>query len=193
MTSDQSEETLSLDLNETTEFEPPHRRPGRSQLVLIAACVALAAFLVGITAGILTRPAADEVVVASKAVGPEGGVVRFDDGEISIPEGALADGEQIVVRRSAFTERIKVSSGSTDLAIPPGGVVAHRFEPAGLAFEKPVRITLRLEERTTNAAAFARRGNDIVLLSGTLDVDRRALVVEVDDFTFAQSSSEDEK
>jgi hypothetical protein len=76
--------------DETTHLPSRPSTFGPSQLALTFLAVALATFLVGIALGVGTRQKADEAVLASERIGPRGGTVRFNGGEIRFPRRALS-------------------------------------------------------------------------------------------------------
>jgi hypothetical protein len=166
-----------------------HLRPG--YLALVFCTVAAAGLLVGIGIAAASRPKAPAPggVNAEQIVGPSGGTIRFDDGQLEIPPDALAQPTRIVIRRSSFTDRIRVlpPAGGTEV-FDPGGLSAYAFEPKNAAFHRPVQIVFRLPAGDRNGTAFARSGNDIVILGGTVDPDRETVTITIDNFRFDRST-----
>jgi hypothetical protein len=168
----------------------PNVRP--TYLALLFCAVAAAGFLIGIAVAAASRPEAPAigVVDAEQIVGPSGGTIRFADGQVEIPPDALAQPTRIVVRRSSFTDRVRVlpPAGSPEV-FEPGGLSAYSFEPANVVFHRPVQIVFRLPAGDRNGTAFARSGNDIVILGGTVDPDRETVTIAVRDLRFAKGSA----
>jgi len=155
-------------------------------------CVmAAAGFLLGIAAAAATRPQPKTVgtINAQDTVGPTGGTIRFDDGQLEIPPGALAQPTVIVIRRSAFADRVRVMppAGSPEV-FDPGGLDAYTFMPRNIRFKRSVRIVFRLPVGAHNGTAFERNGNDIVILGGSVDPDRETVTITARDFRFGGRS-----
>ena len=165
-----------------------HVRPG--YLALVFCAVAAAGFLIGIGVAAASRPkpATPGDVNVQQVIGPSGGTIRFDDGQLQIPQDALAQPTRIVIRRSSFTDRIRVlpPAGSPEV-FDPGGLAAYAFEPTNVVFHRRVQIVFRLPAGDRNGTAFARSGSDIVILGGTVDPDRETVTISVDDFRFGRS------
>jgi hypothetical protein len=180
--------------HDTVEATRPAARDGTrpSQLALIFLAVGAACFLVGIAVASVTRPSAVDPVLQSQDVGPSGGTVRFEGGELRVPEGALSQAITVVVRRSVVDRRVRIDPGGGEetLVFEPGRLVAYGFEPAGVTFAKSVTITFRLPAGALNGTAFARRADtgSIVLLRGTVDGDRGTATTKVRDFGFRGTS-----
>jgi hypothetical protein len=170
----------------TDEFsKPPESPPGRPvYLALIFCAVAAGAFLIGIGLATATRTTSDESTVAAQTVGPAGGTVRFEGGELRVPEGAVSEPTRFVVRRSLVRDRVRVRADADPIVVEPGRLIAYSFAPVDITFTKKVRITFRLPSGARNGSAFARTGNEIVLLAGTIDQARETATVEVRDFKF---------
>jgi hypothetical protein len=172
--------------DETIVFEPPPRlRP--TYITLVFCVVAAAGFLAGIgfAAGSREAPRKPGRIVIEERVGPSGGVFRFDDGQLEIPEDALAEPVRIVVRRSTFTDRVRVApAAGTSQVYDAGDLDAYSFEPVSVAFLRPVRIVFRLPSGARNGTIFARTGDAVVLLGGTVDPDRETTTITVRDFRF---------
>jgi len=170
----------------TDEFNKPLTSPpGRpAYLALIFCAVAAGAFLLGIGLATATRTASDESTVAAQTVGPAGGTVRFEGGDLRVPEGAVSEPTRFVVRRSLVRDRVRVRADDEALVVEPGRLVSYSFAPVDVTFAKPVQITFRLPSGARNGSAFARTGNEIVLLAGTVDQARGTATVEVRDFKF---------
>ncbi len=162
-----------------------HGRPG--YLALVFCAVAAAGFLVGIgvAAGFRPTPRTPGDINAQQIVGPSGGTIRFDDGQLEIPQDALAQPTHIVIRRSSFTDRVRVlpPAGSPEV-FDPGGLAAYTFGPTSVDFHRPVQIVFRLPAGDRNGTAFARNGSDIVILGGSVDADRETVTIAVNDFRF---------
>ncbi len=183
--------TVAFDNTPTTRIDLPDPRR-TSQLVLIVLAVAAGGFLAGIgTASVVPR-SDNDTALASQPVGPSGGIVRFDGGEIRIPGGALTQQHTIAVYRSVVGRRVRVDPGGKADAIvfEPGRLVAYRFEPADITFSQSVQIAFRLPVGAENGTLFARgsRGG-IVLLEGKIDADRGTATTVVRDFRFGGAAS----
>ncbi len=165
----------------TTQLPIAQRSFATQQIALVFCAVAAASFLLGIAIATSTRPKSDQTVVASEDVGPSGKTVRFDGGEVRIPDGAVTRNVRIVVRRSTVTDRIRVEGAGV---VQPGSLVAYSFEPTDLTFREPVEITFRLSGGARNAAVFARRDSTVVLLTGSVDADDGTATAVVSDFRF---------
>jgi hypothetical protein len=153
-------------------------------LALIFCAVAAGAFLVGIGLATATRTTSDETTVAAQTVGPAGGTVRFEGGDLRVPEGAVSEPTRFVVRRSLVRDRVRVRAEDDPIVVEPGRLVAYSFAPVNISFAEPVQITFRLPAGARNGSVFARTGNEIVLLAGTIDQAREAATVDVRDFKF---------
>lgn len=154
-----------------------------SRIAMLFIAVAAAAFLIGIAVATATRPVLREDIVGQGTVGPSGGTVRFDGGEIRVPAGALTHEIEIVVHRSSYDDEVKVTTDHP-VVFQPGTLSAYRFDPEDVTFQRPVEVLFRLPDEATNGTPFARRGKSIVLLSGRVDPNRRTTMTEVNDFRF---------
>ncbi len=171
---------------ETLVFDPPPRLSA-TYIALVFCVVAAAGFLVGIAVGATSRNPPRRVgdVVAQDRVGPSGGVIRFDAGQVEIPADAVHAPVRVVVRRSTFADRVRVAPArGTSQVYNAGALAAYSFEPADLAFLRDVRIVFRLPEGSRNGTIFARNGNAVVILGGVVDPDRQTTTVTVRDFRF---------
>jgi len=170
----------------TAAFDAPPQRVRPASIALVFCAVAAAGFLIGIAVAAGTRPAPPPVgeITAQQVVGPSGGTIRFDDGQIQIPPDALAQPVRIVVRRSSFTDRVRVlpPAGSPEV-FDPGGLSAYTFGPTSIDFRRPVQIVFRLPVAAGNGTVFAR-SNNIVILGGIVDADRQTVTVTVRNFRF---------
>ena len=182
----------------TVAFDTPtsridvHRGRSSPQLALIVLAVAAAGFLVGIGIASLAPRTDDDPSLASQAVGPSGGTVRFDGGEIRIPSGALAEQRTISVHRTLVDRRVRVDPGGDTgpIVFAPGRLAAYRFEPADITFAQPVQVTFRLPTGAENGTVFARSSlGGIVMLEGRIDADRGTATTVVRDFRFGGRSS----
>jgi hypothetical protein len=180
--------TLAIDTASTSLIDVPASRR-TSQLALVVLAVAAGGFLLGIgTASIVPRPDDDGVPpLVAQQVGPSGGIVRFDGGEVRVPSGALAGQRTIEVHRFVVDRRVRVDPGgkADPIVFAPGRLVAYRFEPEDVTFAEPVQIAFRLPAGAENGTVFARgsRGG-IVLLEGKIDADRGTATTVVRDFRF---------
>jgi hypothetical protein len=192
-------EEVSDGTSETAEFPPPPptvpvptepRAYGGSYLAMLFVAVAAGSFLVGIAAATATREPVDEArTVASRNIGPSGGTLRFEGGELRFPDGAVSEPVRVVVRRATVDDRVRVEVAADDpLVFEPGALDSYSFEPAGTTFLKPVELTFRLPPGARNGTIFARRGGAIVLLAGTVDGDRGTATARVRDFGFEGGS-----
>lgn len=183
--SDPSDETAELASPAPTAELPAVPKTFRgSQLGLLFVAVAAGSFLMGIGISSLTKPSTSDRIVGSRDVGPSGGVIRFDGGELRVPEGALSQIVSIVIRRSTVDDRVRVDAADAPIVFEPGKLSAYTFAPADLTFAKPVELTFRLPRGARNGTVFARRGTGIVLLSGVVDADRGVATTTVSDFRF---------
>ena len=173
--------------DETTYLRSQPSSFGPSQLALTFLAVSLATFLVGIALGVGTRQKADETVIASASIGSRGGTVRFQGGEVRFPRRAVERKIRVIIRRSVVSDRIRVE-GSEQLVFQPGRLVAYRFEPSDVTFQRDVELTFRLPEGAENGTVFARRESTVVLLSGSVDVERGTATTKVRDFRFRSRS-----
>lgn len=183
--------TVAFDSAPTSRIDVPIQRR-TSQLALIVLAVAAGGFLVGIgTASVVPRTDDDPALVA-QSVGPSGGIVRFDGGEVRIPSGALAEQRTISVHRSVVDRRVRIDPGgkADPIVFAPGRLVAYRFLPDDLTFAQPVQVAFRLPAGAENGTVFARgsRGG-IVLLEGKIDADRGTATTVVRDFRFGGAAS----
>lgn len=161
-----------------------------ARLALVAVAVAAASFLVGVGTASVTRPADGDPELAALDVGPSGGTIRFEGGEVRVPEGALADVVRIAVHRSVVERRVRIDAGKEEVVYDPDRLVAFRFLPVDVRFREPVEITFRLPRGAQNGTAFALRPDRSVrLLEGTLDADRGTATIEVSDFLFRGSGT----
>jgi hypothetical protein len=169
----------------TTQFAAPIGR-ATSQLALIFVAVAAASFLAGIGVASVSRPIPNDPTLAAQDVGPSGGTLRFEGGEIRIPEGALAEVVTVVVHRTVVDRRVTVDAGGgSPLVFEPGRLVAYRLEPSDVTFAKSVEIVFRLPAGASNGTIFTRRSDDrIVLLKGKIDANRGTATTKVGDFRF---------
>jgi hypothetical protein len=184
--------TVAFDTAFTSRIEVPlRRRTSQAGLVLLA--VAAAGFLIGIAmASVVPRTANDTQPLVAQQVGPSGGTVRFDGGEVRIPSGALSEVRTIEVHRFVVDRRVRIDPGgkAETIIFEPGRLLAYRFEPSDIAFDEPVEINFRLPSRAENGTVFARgsRGG-IVLLEGKIDADRGTATTVVQDFRFGGAAS----
>lgn len=165
----------------------PVRPDGRdaSRLALTAIAVAAACFLVGIGTASVTRPSDADPELAAQDVGPSGATVRFEGGEVRIPDGALAELIRVSIHRSVVERRVSIDAGEGEVVYQANRLVAYRFLPADAVFGEPVEITFRLPTGARNGTAFALRPDGSVrLLEGTVDADRSTAKIEVTDFRF---------
>lgn len=166
------------------------RRP--AYLALIFCAVAAAGFLIGIAVAAASRPQAPSVgsLAIQQTIGPSGGTVRFDEGQIQIPPDALTQPVTIAVRRSSFSDRVRVvPAGGSPEVFDPGGLTAYTFGPASVRFLRQAQIVFRLTPGSRNGTVFARTGNDIVILGGSVDPDRQTVTITVRDLRFARKSA----
>lgn len=179
--------TVAFDSPATSRIDVPAQTRHTAQVGLIVLAVAAAGFLVGIgVASAVPRSDPDPALVA-QTVGPSGGIVRFDGGEIRVPTGALAQERTISVHRTVVDRRVRVDPGgkAEPIVFEPGRLVAYRFEPAELTFAEPVEIVFRLPVGADNGTVFARGSQGgIVLLEGSIDADRGTATTIVGDFSF---------
>ena len=159
-------------------------QPGQVFLLFVA--VAAAAFLLGIAIATASRPASSDEMLAEADIGPAGGTVRFDGGHVVFPTDAVGRQVHIVIRGSRVDDRLQVKIPGEPLVVEPGELMAYAFEPSNLTFQRPVEITLRLPEGTRNGSVFARRGDEIVVLAGTIDPARATATTRVSDFRFGE-------
>jgi hypothetical protein len=183
--------TVAFDDAPTSRIDVPSGRR-TSQLALIVLAVAAGGFLVGIATGSVVPRSDDDPALVSESVGPSGGIVRFDGGEIRVPSGALAEQHTIAVHRSVVDRRVSIEPGgkADTIVFEPGRLVAYRFEPDDVTFSQPVQIAFRLPSGAENGTVFARgsRGG-IVLLEGKIDADRGTATTVVRDFRFGGAAS----
>jgi len=177
--------------DDTVTFDAPrtHLRP--TYLALVFCVVAAAGFLIGIALAAGSRPKPPPVgtVAVQQVVGPSGGTIRFDDGQIEIPAGALAQPTRIVIRRSTFADRVRVlPPAGTPEVFDPGGLYAYTFGPNTVVFNRVVHIVFRLPAGARNGTAFARNANDIVILGGSVDPDRETVTIAVHDLHFDEQT-----
>jgi hypothetical protein len=131
-----------------------------------------------------TRTSTDEVVAATETVGPDGGFIRFDGGDLRVPDGAVSEPLRFTVRRSIVTDRVRVRAEGEPIVVQPGQLAAYSFAPGNVTFEVPVELTFRLPPGVRNGTVFARKGNEIILLTGTVDQARGTATIELKDFRF---------
>lgn len=111
-------------------------------MIALAIVVALA---VGALIGYSQSEGDKKGVVAQRLVSPQGGVLTFEGGgELSIPEGALPTATAITVRKVTNDNRFRLGTegDASSVLYEPGELDMYVFEPAGLRFQRPVRITL---------------------------------------------------
>lgn len=164
-------------------------RPGQVALVFVA--VAAAAFLIGILVASVTGPGRTDNVLVETEVGPSGRTIRFAGGQLVFPPGALRERIRIVVASSRVEGRVRVKTEDDPVVVEPGELVAYSFEPSDVTFLKPVEITFRLPRGARNGTVFARRGDEIILLTGTVDPARSTATVRVRSFAFNSSGGSD--
>ena len=184
--------TLASDPASTSRIDVPVSRR-TPQLALVVLAVAAGGFLLGIgAASVVPRSDGGVPPLVAQQVGPSGGTVRFDGGEVRIPSGALAEQRTIEVHRSVVDRRVRVEPGgkADPIVFEPGRLVAYRFEPDDVTFAESVQIAFRLPAGADNGAVFARgsRGG-IVLLEGKIDADRETATTVVRDFRFGGAAS----
>jgi hypothetical protein len=158
--------------------------PGQVFLLFVA--VAAGAFLIGIAIAKASHIPNPDEVIAETDIGPAGATVRFAGGHVVFPEGAVAQEIHIVIRRSRIDDRLRVKGSGEPLVVEPGELSAYSFEPSNIAFSRPVEITFRLPEGTRNGSIFARRGREIVVLTGTIDPARATATTRVRNFRFGE-------
>jgi hypothetical protein len=184
--------TVAFDAERTSRIDVPVAGRPTSRLALIVLAVAAAGFLVGIAVASVVPRSHDEPALVSESVGPSGGVVRFDGGEVRVPSGALAEQTTIAVYRSVVDRRVRIDPGgkADPIVFEPGRLVAYRFQPDDITFAQPVQIAFRLPAGAENGTVFARgsRGG-IVLLEGQIDADRGTATTVVRDFRFGGAAS----
>ncbi len=183
-----SRPTDEFDRPSPTALIPVAPTRGSSQIALAAIAVAAAGFLVGIAVasiGSIARDQPEGTVLADADIGPDGGTIRFDGGQLRIPEGALAESVKIVVRASSYDDRVTVDAAAdAPLVFEPGTLRAYLFEPADATFRQPAELTFRLPADARNGTVFAMIGSRIVLLEGTIDIDRETANISVRNFRF---------
>ncbi|MEX0874949.1 MAG: hypothetical protein WD646_03570 [Actinomycetota bacterium] len=185
MVSEGSDPTRDVEQAATTdEFPSPAGAKARPYIGLVFCAVAAGAFLLGIGVATATRSSTDEVVIASETVGPDGALVRFDGGDVRVPEGAVSVPMRFVVRRSIVRDRVRVRAEGDPIVVEPGRLVAFSFAPRDVTFKEPVEVTFRLPPGVRNGTVFARTGNEILLLTGTVDQARGTATIEMSDFRF---------
>jgi hypothetical protein len=168
-----------------TERVDVPRPAGSSRVALIFVAVAAASFLVGIGTASVTRPDDSDPELAAADVGPSGGTIRFEGGEVRVPDDALSQAVRISVHRSVVDRRVSIDAGKEEVVYEPDRLVAYRFLPADVTFRESVEITFRLPSGARNGTAFALRPDgSVALLAGTLDADRGTAAIEVTDFRF---------
>lgn len=183
-----SDPTIQFTAPDSTTVIPAVNDPNRPATVALTfLAVAAAAFLAGIAAASTVRDAPEGVQLVSQTVGPGGGTIRFEGGEIRVPSGAVSGQTRIVVRRTTVAERVRIRPPGRPVQVyDPGELHAYIFEPAGLEFLRPVTLRFRIGERDGDAAAFARVGEATLQLGGEVDPDGRTLSIEVSDFRFTR-------
>jgi hypothetical protein len=172
----------SPDITLPLPARPAALRPGQVALAFIA--IAAASFLLGIAVATSGGRSSGERTVAESDVGPSGGTIRFDGGQLVFPQGAVSRTIHVVVSTSRVDERLRVEAEEQPIIVERGELVAYTFEPRDVTFREPVEITFRLPEDARNGTVFARRGDAIVLLTGTVDPERATATVRVTDFSF---------
>lgn len=155
-----------------------------SQIALVFVAVAAASFLVGIAIATVGDGSGDGDLLVSTDVGPRGRTIRFDGGQLTFPAGAVTTTTRVAVTSARVTDRLRVATDDDPLIIEPGELVAYGFEPTDVTFHEPVEVTFRLPEGARNGAVFVRRGDDIILLTGTIDPVRGTATTRVRDFRF---------
>jgi hypothetical protein len=118
------------------------------------------------------------VNAAGMTLGTDGGTLQAPDGAaLVVPSGAL-DGDTALSFRSTSDA-------------PPGGIGAsspvYVFEPAGLLFARPVRVTLPLPDGVTSGSVYWSRldGNGFDPIGGTIDAAARTITVTTAHFSQA--------
>lgn len=177
----------------TVAISSPEHPSARSSVVALTfLVVAAATFLAGIAVAALSTREPAGTVLASQRVGPAGGTVRFQGGEIRVPAGSLGNAVRIVVRRTVVDDRVRVRPPGRGFRIyDPGELVAYVFEPADLEFLRPVTLMFRLGARDGDAATFARVRGTTLLLGGEVDPERRTVAIQVRDFRFVRGQPVD--
>ena len=183
--------TVAFDQTLTSRIDIPLRRR-TSPIALIVLAVAAGGFLVGIAAAaVVPRSDDDTQPLAVQQIGPSGGTLRFDGGEVRIPSGALVEQRTIEVHRSVVDRRVRVDPGgkADPIVFEPGRLLAYRFEPDDVEVAEPVQIAFRLPAGAENGTIFARSSHGgIVLLEGKIDADRGTATTIVRDFRFGSTS-----
>lgn len=154
-------------------------------MLLTFVAVVAGAFLAGIAVAAALPDQPVGALLAAQQVGPSGGTIRFEGGEIRVPSGALSQTTRIVVRRTRVEDRVRVRPpGARALEFRPGELVAYVFEPSDVEFFRPITLIFRLQGRVGGAAVFARSNGSTVAISGRVDADRGTVSLDVADFKF---------
>jgi hypothetical protein len=111
-------------------------------MIALAILVALA---IGVLIGYSQSDGSDAGVLVQRLVGTQGGVVAFETtGELVIPDRALPTATAITIRKVTNDNRIRLGAEGDPRSITyePGELDMYVFEPPGLQFQKPIRISL---------------------------------------------------
>ena len=127
--------------------------------------------------------------VSSATVTSSGGTVVSEDGKYSleIPAGALSETSQITVTRNASPIGNIPSGYATQTNVL-------KFEPAGLVFQKPARLTITYDQGEMIESGFEERSLGFYYIKDdstlekmnvvSIDYSQNKLIVEVEHFSF---------
>lgn len=146
--------------------------------------IAAASFLLGLGVGVALPVSPPGDVMARAEIGPRGGTLDFDGGELRIPTGAVERPVTIEVRAAAVEGRLRVRSGGAEVLVSASDVRAYRFTPATLTFESPATLILDVPDEAANATVFVRSDDGIESLPSDFDPAAGTASVRIGDLGF---------
>jgi hypothetical protein len=148
-------------------------RTQRSTSAVLTAVVVAFAFAAGAFVGYTQRRPSESNVVARSLVGPQGGVLTFDDGgRLEVPSGALPALTAITIRKEKADRRVRIGSPDdpSSTIYEAGELSVYVFEPAHLGFQQ--LVTIELPRRGRGTSIFVDQEHHPRVIAGEVIGDR---------------------
>ncbi len=144
---------------------PPDPRAGRATGLAVA--IVILAFIAAALLGYTTRVPHPSGLVGRALVGPDGGVITFDDsGRLEIQKGALSTATTITIRKVKLNQDVRLTRQDGEVKVfHSGDIDLYTFEPNNTTFNQPV--TIRLPVQGDADAALVITGGQVRVVSGS--------------------------